>query len=149
MFSGMGRAGCTKQAQPRRKQGCWNGLSEILYIGSSPSPLSLSVMWPLLSSYHCAILSRRHHWKHQLSTSPAHQGSRHQPAGGEAQVLLHLQDVPASANLPLQPVWQLCGWAADTQTRWHLPALNNEWRFHSPAVDSAASLNLMLNNISL
>lgn len=50
------------------------------------------------------LLLRRRLWKRWLPPSTANPGGGHQPAGGEGQVLLHLQDVPASADLPLQPV---------------------------------------------
>lgn len=62
-----------------------------------------------LTQGHCGGSCRHrkaHRYLRILNVSPpsSNQGDPHQPAGGEAQVLLHLQDVPSSADLPLQPV---------------------------------------------
>lgn len=50
------------------------------------------------------LVLRRQLWQRRLPAPTANPGGARQPAGGEAQVLLHLQDVPAPADFPLQPM---------------------------------------------
>ena len=51
----------------------------------------------------------RQHRQFHIPATPADPGGDDQRANGEAEVLLHLQDVPAAPDLPLQCLRQLCG----------------------------------------
>lgn len=53
---------------------------------------------------------RRGQRQHRLQATAQDEGGGHQRPNGQAEVLLHLQDLQAATCLPLQPLRQLRGW---------------------------------------
>lgn len=77
--------------------------------GSSSFPLAGApdprLGHPLLLS----LPAPRQHRQLHIPAAPSNPGGDDQWADGEAEVLLHLQDVPATSDLTLQRLRQLCG----------------------------------------
>lgn len=94
-------------------------------------------------SLDCApsFFHRRGQWQHGLPAPSQDQGDRHQRSDSEAEILLYLQNLQTATCLPLQPLWQLCGYVklcSDLMSlTWDLKGLfNNRSQNHHQLINT-------------